>query len=184
MRMVPLEVVEGVEVPSAEEALPLYDFEPSRTRGARRAPAAVHRGRIYAALLQSAASELAARQRAMNTATTNAEDLIRTYTRLANTARQSEITQEISEIVSGADALASGENSSMRRHRADEPAKRDRRDCHRPRAPAHAERAPSVGRVARVIGPVVDIEFPPDAIPEIYNALKTDDRPLRPGRGR
>ena len=62
--------------------------------------------RIYSCLLQAAASELAARQRAMNTATTNAEDIIRQYTRLANSARQSEITQEISEIVSGADALA------------------------------------------------------------------------------
>jgi F-type H+-transporting ATPase subunit gamma len=65
------------------------------------------RSRIYASLLQAAASELAARQRAMHTATDNAEDLIRTYTRLANQARQGEITQEISEIVSGADALAS-----------------------------------------------------------------------------
>ena len=64
------------------------------------------RRRIYTALLQSAASELAARQRAMHTATDNAEDLIRNYTRLANQARQAEITQEISEIVSGADALA------------------------------------------------------------------------------
>jgi F-type H+-transporting ATPase subunit gamma len=58
-------------------------------------------------LLDAAASELAARQRAMHTATDNAEDLIRTYTRLANQARQADITQEISEIVSGADALAS-----------------------------------------------------------------------------
>jgi F-type H+-transporting ATPase subunit gamma len=65
------------------------------------------RTRIFACLLQAAASELAARQRAMHTATENAEDLIRTYTRLANQARQAEITQEISEIVSGADALAS-----------------------------------------------------------------------------
>jgi F-type H+-transporting ATPase subunit gamma len=54
----------------------------------------------------AAASELAARQRAMKSATDNAEDLIRRYTRLANTARQSEITQEISEIVGGANALA------------------------------------------------------------------------------
>jgi F-type H+-transporting ATPase subunit gamma len=65
------------------------------------------RSRIYSCLLQAAASELASRQRAMHTATENAEDLIRMYTRLANQARQAEITQEISEIVSGADALAS-----------------------------------------------------------------------------
>lgn len=108
LRMVPLEVVEGVEVPTAEEALPLYDFEPS-DEGVLDALLPLYiRSRVYAALLQAAASELAARQRAMHTATENAQDLIRTYTRLANTARQSEITQEISEIVSGADALASG----------------------------------------------------------------------------
>ena len=58
-------------------------------------------------MLQAAASEHAARQRAMKSASDNAQDLIRLYTRLANQARQSEITQEISEIVGGADALAS-----------------------------------------------------------------------------
>jgi len=62
--------------------------------------------RVYAALLQSAASESAARRRAMKAATDNAEELVRTYTRQANAARQAEITQEISEIVGGADALA------------------------------------------------------------------------------
>ena len=61
--------------------------------------------RIRNALLQAAASELASRQQAMHTATDNAEDLIITYTRLANAARQGDITQEITEIVSGADAL-------------------------------------------------------------------------------
>lgn len=105
VRILPLEVVEGV-VPPGEDPLPLYEFEPS--------PEVVLDGllpqyilaRIFTALHQAAASELASRQRAMHTATDNAEDLIRTYTRLANTARQAEITQEISEIVSGADALA------------------------------------------------------------------------------
>ena len=62
--------------------------------------------RVWNALLQAAASELAARQRAMKSATDNAEELIKTYTRLANQARQAEITQEISEIVGGASALA------------------------------------------------------------------------------
>ena len=57
-------------------------------------------------MLQSAASELAARQRAMKSATDNAEDLIKDYTRLANQARQADITQEISEIVGGSAALA------------------------------------------------------------------------------
>jgi F-type H+-transporting ATPase subunit gamma len=62
--------------------------------------------RIFSALLESAASESAARRRAMKSASDNATELIRTYTRLANQARQAEITQEISEIVGGADALA------------------------------------------------------------------------------
>ena len=62
--------------------------------------------RIFNALLQSAASESAARRRAMKSATDNAEELIKTLTRLANSARQAEITQEISEIVGGANALA------------------------------------------------------------------------------
>ena len=63
--------------------------------------------RVYNALLQGAASELASRRRACKSATDNAEELIKTYTRLANAARQADITQEISEIVGGADALAS-----------------------------------------------------------------------------
>ncbi len=62
--------------------------------------------RIANAMMQAAASELAARQQAMHSATENARDLVNDYTRMANAARQAEITQEISEIVSGADALA------------------------------------------------------------------------------
>jgi F-type H+-transporting ATPase subunit gamma len=88
-------------------ALPRYDFEPSPEAVLDELLPRYIEQRIYAMLLDAAASELAARQRAMHTATDNAEDLIRTYTRLANQARQADITQEISEIVSGADALAS-----------------------------------------------------------------------------
>lgn len=106
IRMLPLEVVEGVEAAGEHDALPLYEFEPSAAEVLDALLPRYVRTRIYANLLQAAASELAARQRAMHTATDNAEDLIRTYTRLANQARQGEITQEISEIVSGADALA------------------------------------------------------------------------------
>jgi F-type H+-transporting ATPase subunit gamma len=62
--------------------------------------------KIYAALLESAASENAARRRAMKAATDNAEDLIKILTRQANRARQDEITTEIMEIVGGAEALA------------------------------------------------------------------------------
>lgn len=106
VRMLPLEVVEGVAPVGQNEVLPLYDFEPSSEAVLDALLPRYVRSRIYSCLLQAAASELAARQRAMHTATDNAEDLIRMYTRLANQARQADITQEISEIVSGADALA------------------------------------------------------------------------------
>ncbi|CAM5791212.1 F0F1 ATP synthase subunit gamma [Cellulomonas persica] len=107
IRLLPLEVVEGVAPAGDGGPLPLYDFEPDPETVLDALLPRYFRARIFASLLQAAASELAARQRAMHTATDNAEDLIRTYTRLANQARQGEITQEISEIVSGADALAS-----------------------------------------------------------------------------
>jgi F-type H+-transporting ATPase subunit gamma len=107
IRMLPLEVVEGVAPSSAGDALPLYEFEPDPDQVLDALLPRYVRSRIFSCLLQAAASELAARQRAMHTATENAEDLVRMYTRLANQARQAEITQEISEIVSGADALAS-----------------------------------------------------------------------------
>ncbi|MBX9243952.1 F0F1 ATP synthase subunit gamma [Actinotalea ferrariae] len=106
VRMLPLEVVEGVAEPG-DEPLPLYEFEPSPEEVLDALLPRYIQSRIYSFMLQAAASELAARQRAMHTATENAEELIRTFTRLANQARQAEITQEISEIVSGADALAS-----------------------------------------------------------------------------
>ncbi len=62
--------------------------------------------RVYAALLDSAASESAARRTAMKAATDNAEELAKTYSREANQLRQAQITQEISEIVGGSSALA------------------------------------------------------------------------------
>jgi F-type H+-transporting ATPase subunit gamma len=105
VRMLPLEVVEGVAEPG-EGLPPLYEFEPGEAEVLDALLPRYIRSRIFNALLQAAASELAARQRAMRAAVDNAEELIRNYTRLKNTARQAEITQEISEIVSGADALA------------------------------------------------------------------------------
>ncbi|TDE96025.1 F0F1 ATP synthase subunit gamma [Occultella glacieicola] len=105
LRMLPLEVVEGVAEPTTE-VLPLYEFEPSAEAVLDALLPRYIRSRIFNSLLQAAASELSARQRAMHTATENAQDIITNYTRLANQARQAEITQEISEIVSGADALA------------------------------------------------------------------------------
>jgi F-type H+-transporting ATPase subunit gamma len=107
IRLLPLEVVEGTEPPAPDEVLPLYTFEPSAEQVLDALLPKYVTERLFNALLQSAASELAARQRAMKSATDNAEALIRKYTQQANQARQAEITQEISEIVGGADALAS-----------------------------------------------------------------------------
>jgi F-type H+-transporting ATPase subunit gamma len=84
-----------------------YEFEPEPEELIAALLPRYISARIFSALLESAASESAARRRAMKSASDNAEDLINTYTRLANQARQAEITQEISEIVGGADALAS-----------------------------------------------------------------------------
>lgn len=89
------------------EGLPEYEFLPDVSQLLDTLLPLYVTNRITNAMLQAAASELASRQQAMHTATDNAQDLIRDYKRLANQARQAEITQEISEIVSGADALTS-----------------------------------------------------------------------------
>ena len=107
VRLLPLEVVEGVEEPDADELFPLYEFEPDAETVLDQLLPAYIESRVFNAMLHSAASEQAARQRAMKSASDNAQELVRDYTRLANNARQAEITQQISEIVSGADALAS-----------------------------------------------------------------------------
>jgi F-type H+-transporting ATPase subunit gamma len=83
-----------------------YEFEPEPEQLINALLPRYISARIFSALLESATSESAARRRAMKSASDNATELIRTYTRLANQARQAEITQEISEIVGGADALA------------------------------------------------------------------------------
>ncbi len=106
VRLLPLEVVEGEDPPEAEELLPLYEFEPSPGEVLDALLPKYVQSRIFYALLQAAASELAARQKAMKAATDNAEELIKKYKRIANQARQAGITQEISEIVGGVNALA------------------------------------------------------------------------------
>jgi F-type H+-transporting ATPase subunit gamma len=113
-RLLPLEVVDadeastggGAAEASDAAAFPLYEFEPSAEAVLDALLPRYIDSRILSALLSAAASEQASRQAAMKTATDNADDLIKTYTRLANTARQAEITQELTEIVGGADALA------------------------------------------------------------------------------
>ncbi len=102
-RIAPM-VVEYVE---EDEELPtLYSFEPGATTLFDALLPRYLTTRVYAALLESAASELASRQRAMKSATDNADDLIKALTLEANRERQAQITQEISEIVGGANALA------------------------------------------------------------------------------
>lgn len=113
LRLLPIKVVDAADATGdakdsgdAHGPMPLYEFEPSPEEVLDAILPQYVSHRIYNCLLQAAASELAARQRAMKSATDNADDLIKTYTRLANEARQAEITQEISEIVGGANALA------------------------------------------------------------------------------
>jgi F-type H+-transporting ATPase subunit gamma len=105
IRMLPLEVVEGEEPPPSDELLPLYEFEPDAETVLDELLPLYISSRIQYCLLQGAASELASRQKAMKSATDNAQQLIERLTREANQARQAEITQEISEIVGGASAL-------------------------------------------------------------------------------
>jgi len=102
-RMAPM-VVEYVEEDRGPHTL--YSFEPDATTLFESLLPRYLTTRVYAALLESAASELASRQRAMKSATDNADDLIKALTLMANRERQAQITQEISEIVGGANALA------------------------------------------------------------------------------
>ncbi|MFJ6772441.1 F0F1 ATP synthase subunit gamma [Kitasatospora sp. NPDC091257] len=114
-RLLPLKLDEvqlSDQTPAKSEIFPLYDFEPSAEGVLDALLPRYVESRIYNALLQSAASEHAARRRAMKSATDNAGELIKSLTRLANSARQAEITQEISEIVGGANALADASRGS------------------------------------------------------------------------
>ena len=110
-RILPVEILEVSKAEASEKldtkVFPLYDFEPSPEAVLEALLPRYVENMIYTALLLAAASEHAARRRAMKSASDNAEELIRTLARQANQARQAEITQEISEIVGGADALAS-----------------------------------------------------------------------------
>jgi F-type H+-transporting ATPase subunit gamma len=104
-RLLPLEIEETTEE-SPQGPLPQYEFEPSPGEVLDALLPQYVTSRIFFAMLEAAASELASRRRAMKAATDNANDLLETLTREANNARQAEITQEISEIVGGANALA------------------------------------------------------------------------------
>ena len=93
------------------EPTPDYSFEPDAEELLASLLPKYVNTRIYAALLDAAASEHAARRTAMKAATDNANELVNTLSRQANQARQAQITQEISEIVGGANALASSAGS-------------------------------------------------------------------------
>jgi F-type H+-transporting ATPase subunit gamma len=103
-RLLPLEIEETDEPPAGP--MPIYEFEPSPEDVLNALLPWYVESRLFHALLDSAAAEIAARRRAMKSATDNANELIDQLSREANKARQAEITQEISEIVGGANALA------------------------------------------------------------------------------
>lgn len=106
-RLLPLSLEEKAEEQQKKgEILPLFEFEPTAEDVLDALLPRYVEARIYNALLQAAASKHAATRRAMKSATDNADELIKSLTRLANAARQADITQEISEIVGGASALA------------------------------------------------------------------------------
>jgi F-type H+-transporting ATPase subunit gamma len=102
-RMLPLVIEYSDDAP---EDTAQFDFEPSAEGVLDALLPRYIEARIFAAMLEAAASEQAARQRAMKSATDNADELIKQLTRDSNSARQAEITQEIMEIVGGAEALA------------------------------------------------------------------------------
>jgi F-type H+-transporting ATPase subunit gamma len=108
VRLLPLEVLEAEEAPAQAEIYPLYEFEPDAETVLDALLPVYVQSRIFNALLQSSAAKHAATQKAMKSASDNADKLITDYTRLRNNARQAEITQQIAEIVGGADALSSG----------------------------------------------------------------------------
>jgi len=107
VRLLPLEIVEADEAPAQAQVYPLYEFEPDASTVLDALLPVYVQSRVFNALLQSSAAKHAATQKAMKSASDNADKLITDYTRLRNNARQAEITQQIAEIVGGADALAS-----------------------------------------------------------------------------
>ncbi len=107
VRLLPLEVVDADEDTAPSQVYPLYEFEPSPEVVLDALLPVYVQSRVFHALLQSSAAKHAATQKAMKSASDNADKLITDYTRLRNNARQAEITQQIAEIVGGADALSS-----------------------------------------------------------------------------
>ncbi|MGW8484134.1 F0F1 ATP synthase subunit gamma [Microbacterium sp. NPDC055903] len=107
VRLLPLEIAESDASDASGAVYPLYEFEPDAETVLDAILPVYIQSRVFNALLQSSAAKQAATQKAMKSASDNADKLITDYTRLRNNARQAEITQQIAEIVGGADALAS-----------------------------------------------------------------------------
>lgn len=105
-RFLPLATGSVVADAGDAEAKAGFEFEPSANSVIESLLPRYVESRIFSALLEAAASELASRQRAMKSATDNAEELILKYTRKMNQVRQDSITTEIMEIIGGAEALA------------------------------------------------------------------------------
>ena len=180
---------EGIVDDASGELRAAYEFEPSAEGILDLLLPRYVDSRVYAALLNGAASEHAARQRAMKSATDNADDLITTLSRSMNRARQDAITTEIMEIVSGAEALRKATGPRGDDLLSDTIEARDAGPVPQPlvgqltttrsRAMTMTADTPEatelkVGRVVAIAGPVVDVEFPGDSLPEIDFALEME----------
>ena len=122
--LVPLDTTTMVGGDGKADAGGDYEFEPDPTAILETLLPRYVEARIYAALLNAAASEYAYKQRAMKNATDNAEELIKNLARIMNRARQDSITTEIMEIVSGAEALGGGKAKAVRYVDIDPPLRR------------------------------------------------------------
>ena len=174
-----LDAAEKSDGPSAD-----YEFEPEAGEILDRLLPRYAEARLFAALLEGSASFFAAQQRAMKSATDNAEELITKLSRVMNRARQDSITTEIMEIVSGAEALRSGQSggadlladNALAWPTTATVARAPRRHPEPETDMTVTDSQPTLkdGRVVAIAGPVIDVEFPPDAVPQINMALSFD----------
>ncbi len=195
-RFLPLESEETIATAGDAGATAGFEFEPSANAVLESLLPRYVESRLYSALLEAAASELASRQRAMKSATDNAEELIIKYTRKMNQVRQDAITTEIMEIISGAEALNEDKGSPedlLLDHLDSNPFPQHLGPPSGPRHPTRQRRLSPAdtrlehrpgdimtvtepqladGKIVAIAGPVVDVEFPPTALPEINTALE------------
>ena len=125
--------------------------------------------RLFKCFLDAAVSEQIARMVAMKAATENADDMIKALTQQYNRARQAQITNELIEIIGGAEALEIRSDASARSSRSSNASDLTTRATH-----GHSDRNGNTGKITQVIGSTFDAEFDEDHLPEIYNAVKID----------